>query len=79
MKRAILPFLISKQVAVRSIMPKRRRGILHRNGAVLLNVKGNRKLQKWPNFPHASGNVWHMDTSSSPARLPRSTSAPKPN
>jgi hypothetical protein len=54
-------------------MPRRRNGVLHGSGVVLLSENGNRKPQKWPNFPLVSGPVWDADVSSIPRRLRRST------
>ena len=59
-------------------MPKRRRGVLHGSGAVLLSEKGKEKLRKRPIRPLVSGNAWHVGESSIPAKLPESTSAPNP-
>ena len=64
--------------AARSTMhPKGEEASCTERGAVLLNAKGNGKLQKRQTSPRASGNARHVD-GSSPARLPRSTSAPIP-
>ena len=78
MEQVTWPFLNSRRVATRPIMPKRRRGILHESGAVVLSENGNGKLRKWPNNPLMSGNARHVDESSIPAKLPASTSAPNP-
>ena len=77
-KRATLPSSISNWVAARPIMPKRRRGVLHRKGAMLLNGNGIVKLWKQPNSRLVSGNVWHVDESSHYVKLPASTSVPIP-
>ncbi|KAF8489276.1 hypothetical protein F5888DRAFT_1872570 [Russula emetica] len=73
-----LAFSNSRRAAARPIMPKRRSGVLHGSGAVLLSEKGNGKLRKRPNNPLVSGNAWHADESSTPAKPPASTSAPNP-
>ena len=78
MEMAIRPSSNSRRAAARPIMPKRRRGILHGKGAVLLSEKGNGKLQKWPNNPLVSGNAGHVGASSIPTKPPASTSAPIP-
>ena len=75
MERATLPSSISKWAATRPIMPKRRRGVLHGSGAMLLNENGNGRLQKRPNYLLTSGNVRHVDASLSHTKLLRSTSA----
>ena len=68
----------SRRVATRPIMPRRRSGVLHGNGGVLLSEREIGKLPRWPNILLVSGNVRHMDTSSIPAKLPASTSALDP-
>ena len=41
MEIAIRPSSNSRRVAARPIIPKRRRGVLHGKGAMLLSKKGN--------------------------------------
>jgi hypothetical protein len=78
MGRVIWPSSNSKRVATRPIMPKRKRGVLHESGAVLLSKKGTRRLQKWPNNPLMSSNAWHVDESSTLTKLSASISVPNP-
>ena len=65
----------SRRVAARPITPKRRSGDSHGSAAVLLSGNGTARLRKQPPFPPVSDNAWHVDASSSLARLPASTSA----
>ena len=57
---------------------KEKRRLARKRSRASKRAKGNGKLRKRPNFPRASGNARHADASSSPARPPRSTSAPIP-
>ena len=73
--RVIWPSSNSRRVAARPTTPRRRSGVLHGSGAVLLSASGNVRLLRRPNCPLVSGPVWSVDASSSPARLRSGTSA----